>query len=293
MQDARPLLENIERLTEFIITAPVYRSFVDENWLKKKENLLAVHTLEKAVAEGEVEGKLQADSGLVQCYRMGLLQAEQGLNDVVYVMPTRLHHKYYEHFLCQQDTFPEKYSTLEDLLCDAITHLSRQALTGVERKLGPGLLYLPREATFQHELYRGIWKALKGIFTISDWSGEGSRGRIDLVVVAGNVRWGIECVRNGQSMAEHIRRFLPGGIYHPWISEKLLHTYAIVDFRFAEPRTYCSSSPHPDPDPQADGCRADHEYPWIYYVIFSTDCTSARLLNHKGGTIKEEFRILN
>jgi len=57
----------------------------------------------------------------------------------VYVLPTRLHHKYYEHILSRKAGFPEKYSSLEALVCDAITHFSRRALLGVEPKLGPGL----------------------------------------------------------------------------------------------------------------------------------------------------------
>ena len=240
----------------------------------------------------QVEGKLEDDSGLAQCYSMGLLQAEQG-SKVVYVLPTRLHHKYYEHVLNRKAVFPEKYSSLEALVWDAITHFSRRALSGVEPKLGPGLLHRPLEATFQDELYRGIYKALGGIFTTSEWSGEGSRGRIDFVVTAGDERWGIECVRNGNNMGEHVRRFLPGGVYYPWVSGGSLQSYVLLDFRFDEPSDYCPSPSHPAPDRQADCYRVDYEHPWIYYIVFSTDCSSVKVLDHEGCAVKEEFEILN
>lgn len=160
-------------------------------------------------------------------------------------------------------------------MCDATTHFSRRALSGVEPKLGPGLLHRPLEATFQDELYRGIYKALGGIFTTSEWSGGGSRGRIDFVVTAGDERWGIECIRNGNNMGEHVRRFLPGGVYYPWVSGGLFQSYVLLDFRFDEPSDYY------------------YEHPWIYYIVFSTDCASVKVLDHEGCTVKEEFRILD
>jgi hypothetical protein len=168
-----------------------------------------------------VEGKLEVDPELAQCCRMGLLQAEEGATGVVYVMPTRLHHKYYEHVLRSKAGFPEKYSGLKALLCDAITHFSCRALSDEEPKLGPGLLHRPPEAAFQDKLYGGIYKVLDGLFTITECSGDGSKGKIDLVVTAGDEHWGIECVRNG-NMGEH----------YPWVSRRLLHSYALLDFRF-------------------------------------------------------------
>jgi len=49
MEDTRPLLENIGRLSEFISASSVYRSFAHNKWLTEAENRLAVRTLRTAV----------------------------------------------------------------------------------------------------------------------------------------------------------------------------------------------------------------------------------------------------
>jgi len=52
---------------------------------------------------------------------------------------------------------------------------------------------------------------------------------------------GIDCIRNGERMDDHIRRLPPSSTCHPFISSGLLIPYALLDFCLEEPEEYRSS----------------------------------------------------
>jgi hypothetical protein len=69
-------------------------------------------------------------------------------------------------------------------------------------------------------------------------------GRIDFHIK--EMKWVIECVRDGDKIDEHIERFRQGGRYHKWIKSGEIKDYIILDFRTSKPRKarsrlYCSS----------------------------------------------------
>ena len=49
------------------------------------------------------------------------------------------------------------------------------------------------------------------------------------------VKWGIECVREGDRLEEHICRFLKGGRYYEWIQKGYMTDYVVIDFRKTKP----------------------------------------------------------
>lgn len=84
-------------------------------------------------------------------------------------------------------------------------------------------------------MYRAVYHTLgQKIFLTSEWGTDSKDGRVDFLLK--QVKWGIECAREGTRLAEHIQRFLPGGRYYPWIEEKKMLEYTLIDFRKSMPK---------------------------------------------------------
>jgi len=86
--------------------------------------------------------------------------------------------------------------------------------------------------------------------------------------------WGIECARDGVKLLEHIKRFLEGGNYYPWITSGQMTDYILIDFRQTLPRT---------PQP----------YPWLYYVIYSNNYASYEVLNYQLEKVVGPISLIN
>ncbi|KAJ7132316.1 hypothetical protein C8R44DRAFT_977950 [Mycena epipterygia] len=91
------------------------------------------------------------------------------------------------------------------------------------------------EAQWQQEVYRGAYKVTQGRgmwispeFGTSDNSTKA--GRIDFYVM-GSKKWGIEVLREGDRLEEHLSRFAPGGAYNVWIANGQMLEYVVLDFR--------------------------------------------------------------
>lgn len=99
--------------------------------------------------------------------------------------------------------------------------------------LGPGGLIRNVESVYQDEFYRAAADVLGyAMDVISEWSPSGS-GRIDFCF--GRMKWGVELLRDGKDLNEHCCRFIPGGIYHPWIDTHLMDDWLILDCRTTAP----------------------------------------------------------
>ena len=144
----------------------------------------------------------------------------------------------YAEFLLQGDLaeFPSKmYPTIRHLILAALRNFSRTSLLSAGQGLTTGATKVPLEAQFQNEIYRAVYHALgQKIFLTSEWGASSKDGRVDFLLK--KVKWGIECVREGTRLDEHIQRFLPGGRYYPWIEEKQMSDYILIDFRKSMPK---------------------------------------------------------
>lgn len=58
-----------------------------------------------------------------------------------------------------------------------------------------------------------------GITVSSEWS-QDKDGQIDFRII--DPAWGIDLLQDGDRLTEHCERFLPGGLYHSWISRGLI-----------------------------------------------------------------------
>jgi len=98
------------------------------------------------------------------------------------------------------------------------------------------------EALFAHEFYRAAHSSLHGLVYLSPEFGNCNKthgsGFIDLYIPG--YKFGIEYVREGNTIAKHYERFLPGGNYHQWVQSGDIIEYVVLDFRGSHPRT-----PHP------------------------------------------------
>lgn len=114
------------------------------------------------------------------------------------------------------------------LLCDQQSRKSHA-------QSGPGAIQRNLKSVYHDEPYQCLYRVLKGPFAQSKWSGPGSRRRIDFrIPVAEGEGWGIECLREGDHLDSHVKRFISEGDYDPYIGDGYLTDYALVGFRGIE-----------------------------------------------------------
>ncbi|KAF8422273.1 hypothetical protein EV426DRAFT_643444 [Tirmania nivea] len=106
--------------------------------------------------------------------------------------------------------------------------LRQAAQLGAPTAAGPGTSPRPVEAVYQDEFYRCAYQVLRGrVGIIPEWGT--AAGRIDFFIP--DRKWGVEVLRDGVTIGEHVRRFTGGGAYTHWLNLGLLTDYMILDFR--------------------------------------------------------------
>ena len=132
--------------------------------------------------------------------------------------------------------FPlHQFPSIKDLCFATVSKFSCLSLVSSERGLGAGAIERPVEAQYQDEFYRACYNMLNGkVHLTSEWAGRLYKGRVDFQIKP--INWAIECVREGNRLEEHIKRFLQGGRYYRWILSGEIQEYIILDFRKSKPR---------------------------------------------------------
>jgi hypothetical protein len=264
-----------------------------------------VQFLRSVLVSGRSEDNIETNDALKECYHNGWLQAESvSGNRTVYIFPTKIHQwyefsiihnhhysklilslRYAERLLCTAESFPkDRFGSIKDLCFAAVGEFSHVSLSSVERGIGPGAVNRPLEAQYQDEFYRAC-SELK-VYLTSEWSGSSLVGRIDFHIK--EVKWVIECVRDGDQIDEHIKRFQQGGRYHKWIMSGEVKDYIILDFRTSKPRkargmviSFCSSG--------LMNANWLANILFLYFIVFSNDYTSYQIydasVNPVGGKI--------
>ncbi|KAE9392758.1 hypothetical protein BT96DRAFT_979250 [Gymnopus androsaceus JB14] len=115
----------------------------------------------------------------------------------------------------------------------------------------------------------GLWLSPEFGTEVSTSSKNG--GRIDFFV-GGSKGWGIELLREGDRMPEHVLRFERGGPYFPWIQNGLITHHVVLDFHNVT--TPCTP----------------YEGTFLYHILFHSDFTQftiqdASLDDIGGGTL--------
>lgn len=138
---------------------------------------------------------------------------------------------------CTEGIFDVPLSKTEagEIPCDSCGHSLSQHASATGQGLTTGATKVPLEAQFRDEIYRAVYLTLgQKIFLTSEWGASSKDGRVDFLLK--KVKWGIECVREGTRLEEHVQRFLSGGRYYPWIEEKQMLDYILIDFRKSMPK---------------------------------------------------------
>ena len=153
---------------------------------------------------------------------------------IVFIFPSKLHRKKVEFLLLKPDFPTNKFDSLEHFCLTSLRNFKQIVLRNTDPRLGSGGLRKTVEAQHQSEFYRSCYEILGNtIFLLSEYSAVGLRGRIDFYIPS--AKWGIELVRDGDRLQQHIDRFLFGGFYYEWIERGDLEAYILIDFRTSKP----------------------------------------------------------
>jgi hypothetical protein len=94
--------------------------------------------------------------------------------------------------------------------------------------------------------------------------------------------WGVEIIRDGNRISEHIERFNPGGLYYPWIQSGQLKDWIILDCRNTSYYT----------TPSASAATASASSSKLWRVIFTVDYAMVDLWDSRNLQI-DHFGLAN
>ncbi len=191
-----------------------------------------------------------ADPIVQSCHSQGWIYSvafvtEEKPAEVFYVLPSPLHHFYFEWKLSPRDaTIP--YATPFEMSVQVIKKFKPSQLSRTLRRAGPAGHFRPPEAAYQDEFYRAMFECTGGDVRISPefTSAQAARqGYIDFFIPS--KKWGIELLRDGSNLQEHASRFLASGAYGAWVLSAEMAGYIILDFRSTRPhRKHPGKTPH-------------------------------------------------
>lgn len=124
---------------------------------------------------------------------------------------------------------PARFDTLLKLCKEILSKFSIMNLrhSAEGKKISTASQPKPVEAQYQSEFYRGfVHTAGQGVPISSEWS-RTKDGRVNFYIQ--EKKWAIELLRNHIKVEEHISRFKEGGKYHPWLKEKMVKDWIIID----------------------------------------------------------------
>ena len=124
---------------------------------------------------------------------------------------------------------PARFDSLPKLCKEVLGEFSIMILrhSAEGKKMSTASQPKPVEAQYQSEFYRGfVHTAGQGVPISSEWS-RTKDGRVDFYIP--EKKWAIELLRDHGEVDEHISRFKVGGKYHPWLEEKMIEDWIIID----------------------------------------------------------------
>jgi len=124
---------------------------------------------------------------------------------------------------------PARFDSLPKLCKEILSKFSIMNLrhSAEGKKMSSASQPRPVEAQYQDEFYRGFTHvAGRGVPISSEWS-RTKDGRVDFYIP--EKKWAIELLRDHGEVDEHISRFKVGGKYHPWLEEKMIEDWIIID----------------------------------------------------------------
>ncbi|KAJ7293189.1 hypothetical protein C8J57DRAFT_18719 [Mycena rebaudengoi] len=214
------------------------RGLPTEAALKDPRNMAAVGFLLQLLQSA---GELRLTSlppAAEEVHKKGWVTLEEHGSSFTVDFPSPFHRSRLSYLLCGASKLPPAVDamSLVEFVATVVASFSRNALLEPARHTtGPNSAPSIPEAQWQTLFYLCAYRVAGGAgLWLSPEYGTGQRfsaiGRIDFYV-KGTKRWGIEVLRDGDRMEEHLRRFLPGGAYDQWIQAGGIQEYCVLDFR--------------------------------------------------------------
>ncbi|RAH48842.1 uncharacterized protein BO95DRAFT_511987 [Aspergillus brunneoviolaceus CBS 621.78] len=204
---------------------------------KMVQNSAYATVLKHAIAcDGTSRSSFPSDSdeerALEDIWRRGWLHAEQMEGgETYYMFPTQVH-RWYCQFLFKPNHPRKKlvYQSPLEMTVDAIRKFHPDQLAGTPA--------MPIEDQCQKEFYRCLFPLLieRHITVAPEYlikTGIRS-GRMDLLVP--QKQWGVDLLRSGDRIQQHMQRFKNKGPYYPLLRDKLIQEYLVLNFTRTPPR---------------------------------------------------------
>ncbi|BCR83119.1 crinkler effector domain-containing protein [Aspergillus chevalieri] len=251
-------LEDTATVFQKLSTQPVNRSFP-----KIPEATDGISDmLNKITEEGSIPFDIN-DASIKFCYQKGWIhRVALGSCDIA-VLPSRLHEKYIEYSIgTMSQRLPVRFNSLPTLCKEILSKFSIMNLrhSAEGKKMSSASQPRPVEAQYQDEFYRGfVHVAGRGVPISSEWS-RTKDGRVDFYIP--EKKWAIELLRDHGEVDEHISRFKAGGKYHPWLEEKMIEDWIIIDCATSLPTKEFSE-------------------PKLWHAVFINDYSELQLYDHQ------------
>ncbi|ODM16358.1 hypothetical protein SI65_08358 [Aspergillus cristatus] len=218
--------------------------------------------LNKITEEGSVPFNLN-DADIRFCYQNGWIHRVALDGDDIAVLPSRLHEKYIEYWIgTMSKPLPARFDSLQKLCKEILSKFSIMNLrhSAGGKRMSTASQPRPVEAQYQDEFYKGfVHVAGQGVPISSEWS-RTKDGRVDFYIP--EKKWAIELLRDHIKVDEHISRFKEGGKYHPWLKEKMVKDWIIIDCATSLPTKEYSASR-------------------LWHAVFINDYSELQLYNHQ------------
>ncbi|KAF7361243.1 hypothetical protein MSAN_01156400 [Mycena sanguinolenta] len=157
---------------------------------------------------------------------------------VVLDFPSLLHRSRLSYQLlgCQPLDPQVEAMTLLDFVGTVVSFFSAGAMVQPARQSqSAGCHSLPSisfpEAQWLNEFRRGVSTVTggRGVWLSPEFGTGKASGRIDFFVM-GSKKWGIQLLREGDSLEDHLARFEQGGAYYGWIEGGTMQDYVVLNF---------------------------------------------------------------
>ncbi|KAJ6542577.1 hypothetical protein B0H19DRAFT_1267825 [Mycena capillaripes] len=240
-------------LAECSKALPFDRGIPKPDILQHPDNLEAVQFLKELLVFGVlIFRSLELPVGARVAHKRGWVTLDQVAESVVVEFPSPFHRSRLS-LLLVGDTEPSaeiEAMTLEQFVFHVVRAFSSNALAKAKRHTAgsQGKPSVP-EAQWHNEIYRSAYQVTgggRGLWLSPEFGTPKSAmksGRIDFFIT-GSKQWGIEVLREGDRIDEHLDRFLPGGAYSDWITKGDLKQYVVLDFRTkSQPREKIPNHP--------------------------------------------------
>lgn len=262
--------ENDNKVWDQLAVQPISRSLPDGLRLTAE----VADLLAKVLEEGNVPCEPSKEAEV--CYKLGWLHriqtlGEDGYNKDVYVLPSRLHEKWIEHYIGKRaKSLPPKFQNLRDLTLTILSKFSSSNLrhSAQGKTMSSGAQPKPVEAQYQDEFYRCFSKtAGRGVPVCTEWS-RTADGRVDFWIPGR--KWAVEFVREHDRINDHIARFYKDGRYYPWQEEGMIQDWIIVN---------CTTSPP----------KLGYEETRLIHAVFASDFTQLAIFDHQNNVLQTFF----